>query len=302
VFRKDSGEKTIEQHWKDEQLIGWRGKVEVGQQPDGEADRRWITGETYEAVLNKMRAFQRDLAAGVEVNTASLKAIKSIPKRDRRFMAAHRIWTPQQVSTFLTEIRNHRLHAAYYLALTTPMRRSEVLKLRWTDVDWAGSQVAVHSRITLHGPPVNRPAEVTLASSEELAAQFSARREVVWMLRLPPKTMALLQQRREAQQAEQVQAGEFWQVGAEALTFTDRIGRVINGDTFAQQRINLVTRLISPQLRYCDLKRMASSLLNGQACLPGIISKEPSYTDRASALDVYAQLDEKRASGLSHIF
>lgn len=44
------------------------------------------------------------------------------------------LWTPEQIRKFLSSSRDHRLYSLFYLALTTGMRRGELLGLKWTDV------------------------------------------------------------------------------------------------------------------------------------------------------------------------
>ncbi len=54
-----------------------------------------------------------------------------------------RVWSPEQLRTFLAHVRADRLFAAWMLFATTGMRRGEVAGLRWTDVDLRAGQVKV---------------------------------------------------------------------------------------------------------------------------------------------------------------
>jgi integrase len=51
------------------------------------------------------------------------------------------VWSPVQLRTFLTHVRNDRLYAAWMLFATTGMRRGEVAGLRWIDIDLAAGRV-----------------------------------------------------------------------------------------------------------------------------------------------------------------
>jgi len=44
------------------------------------------------------------------------------------------IWTPTEAARFLDTARAHRLYAAFYLAMSTGLRRGELLGLRWVDI------------------------------------------------------------------------------------------------------------------------------------------------------------------------
>jgi integrase len=65
------------------------------------------------------------------------------PKR-RRPKPHVRAWTAQQLRTFLAAAERHRLFAAFWLAATTGMRRSELLALRWDDLDADAMTLSVH--------------------------------------------------------------------------------------------------------------------------------------------------------------
>ena len=45
------------------------------------------------------------------------------------------VWSPEELTAFLTGIARHRLAPAFHLAASTGMRRGEVLGVRWCDVD-----------------------------------------------------------------------------------------------------------------------------------------------------------------------
>lgn len=60
------------------------------------------------------------------------------------------LWSPEHLALFLDTSRSHRLHALFYLAVSTGMRRGELLGLRWCDVE-AGSLVVRQSLIDQRG-------------------------------------------------------------------------------------------------------------------------------------------------------
>ncbi len=62
------------------------------------------------------------------------------------------VWTPEQWRTFVGHIRGDRLYALYLLAVTTGMRRGELVGLRRQDVDLtAGTVVPSVPRIVVDG-------------------------------------------------------------------------------------------------------------------------------------------------------
>ena len=58
-------------------------------------------------------------------------------------------WTAEQVRTFLDSVRGGRLFAAFQTLATTGMRRSELLGLRWADVDLEAGTLSVRQVVSL---------------------------------------------------------------------------------------------------------------------------------------------------------
>jgi len=54
------------------------------------------------------------------------------------------VWTAQELQTFLRAAAGHRLFPALWLAAMTGVRRSELLGLRWTDLDIERSRLSVN--------------------------------------------------------------------------------------------------------------------------------------------------------------
>lgn len=54
-----------------------------------------------------------------------------------------KIWTPDEARQFLEHVQPHRLHALFHLALSTGMRRGELLGLSWQDIDFTRQQLTV---------------------------------------------------------------------------------------------------------------------------------------------------------------
>src|SRR5438445_11336942 len=61
------------------------------------------------------------------------------------------VWTPLQVRTFLTHVRDDRLHALYLLVVTTGLRRGEAIGLRWAEVDLDAGLILVQRSVVQIG-------------------------------------------------------------------------------------------------------------------------------------------------------
>ncbi|WP_307056921.1 tyrosine-type recombinase/integrase [Streptomyces achromogenes] len=54
-------------------------------------------------------------------------------------------WNAREAIPFLRSVRAHRLYAACVLVLVLGLRRSEVLGLRWQDIDFEAGRFTVRS-------------------------------------------------------------------------------------------------------------------------------------------------------------
>ncbi|MDP8969675.1 MAG: Arm DNA-binding domain-containing protein [Actinomycetota bacterium] len=105
-------------------------------------------------------------------------------------------WSPSELHRFLTHDPEDRLHYAWVLAATTGMRRSELLGLRWADVDLTASRLAVRQRLaSVDGHP-------------ELSEPKSNRSGRV--IDLDERTVAALRARRAEQAEHRLMCGPAW--------------------------------------------------------------------------------------------
>ena len=57
------------------------------------------------------------------------------------------IFTEDQVRSFLAAAKGHRYEALFYLALTTSLRKGELLGLMWSDVDWQRGALKIERQL-----------------------------------------------------------------------------------------------------------------------------------------------------------
>jgi integrase len=115
-----------------------------------------------------------------------------------------RAWTPDEVARFLTEAETNRWFALWRLAVTTPLRRGELVGLRWSDLDGDELVVANNAVVLDHeiveGAPKNK----------------RARR-----VGLDPVTVAALTRWRKQQTEERLLIGKHWPEGDYIWTWQD---------------------------------------------------------------------------------
>jgi integrase len=84
-------------------------------------------------------------------------------------------------------IEGHPLEALFYQALTTSMRKGEILGLMWTDVDWEKSNLRVERQLQ----------PVSFKTGALVPTKTKAGRRAIL---IGPQTVALLKEHREKQE------------------------------------------------------------------------------------------------------
>ena len=68
----------------------------------------------------------------------------NLPRQEKREM---KVFTPEQAKRFLDYIKDHRLEALFWVALTRGLRRGEILALKWSDVDLDAGKLRVNQAL-----------------------------------------------------------------------------------------------------------------------------------------------------------
>ena len=200
------------------------------------------------------------------------------PPSQRSAAAARRrrmqTWTPTELHRFLEYDPEDPQFYAWVLAATTGMRRSELLGLRWSDVDLGASRLAVRQRLaSVDGRP-------------ELSEPKSNRSGRV--IDLDDRTLAVLRGRR-AQQAEyRLLCGPAWHDLDLVVSRED--GLWIHPDWFSELFRRRVARVGIPAIRLHDLRHTHATLLLQAGVNPKIVSERLGHHSVAFTLDTYAHV------------
>ena len=212
------------------------------------------------------------------------------PKVERPDMGT---WTAVQVATFLDAAQLHRMHAAFYLALLTGMRRGEILGLKWEDLDFTRSRLTVRNNLVEmrgEGTTGKQHAGKETVSSVRSILQTPKTKASRRTIPLSPGTMSKLKEHRERQEQNRKAAAEAWQ--AQGFVFADELGNPTDPRTLYGWFRGLVTAAGLPMIRFHDLRHTAASLMIRQGISPKTVSDRLGHADVAFTLRVYAHLYE----------
>lgn len=176
----------------------------------------------------------------------------------------------------LEVVRDERLEAVWVLALTTGMRRGELLALRWRDVDLDDASLSVTGTL--------QRVEGQLTICEPKTP--SSRRSV----ELTALAVEALRKRRLRQREERVVAGPAWR-DEYGLVFTTEIGTPVEAANFIRRSYwPSLERAGLRGLRFHDLRHTAATLMLGRGVHPKVASEMLGHSTVAITLNLYSHV------------
>jgi len=179
------------------------------------------------------------------------------------------------VQAFLEATKHTSYYPIFYLAIYSGMRRSELLALRWEDVDLIFSQVYVNR--SLHhlrdGSFVFRQPKTS-----------NGRRTVA----LSPSTVLVLKEHRENQEAQCLMMGTL--LRDDDLVYSNLDGSPLLPDTVSHAWTKLAKRLGKPEIRLHDARHSHASLMLKQGVHPKIVQERLGHASIQTTLDIYSHV------------
>ena len=196
-------------------------------------------------------------------------------------------WTASEVQTFLEACQDHRLFAFFRLAAYTGARRSELLGLKWQDVDLEGKRMTV-ARVRVKG----RRGVVEQTSTKG----GDGRRTVT----LDQLTLEVLKAHRVAQLEERMALGEAWT--DTGYLFVQQDGQPIDPDTPSQLFTKVRERTGLRAQRLHDLRHFhATELLRAGVPLH-VVADRLGHRDAMVTATIYAHVRSDQAQDVAELF
>ncbi len=193
------------------------------------------------------------------------------PPRIQDGAPAMQTWTAEEARGFLNSVQGDRLEAAWFLAITTGMRRGEILGLAWTSVDLDASRLSVTQSL------------ITTEYKVSLSPPKSARgrRAIV----LDPATVSVL----KAHRSRQIQEKLAWGPGYvdSGLVFTRENGELIHPDSFTALFDKLVRRSQLPHIRLHDVRHTYATLALQAGVPVKAVADRLGHASAAFTMNVY---------------
>ncbi len=200
-------------------------------------------------------------------------ALAADPPSARAARAAPRpTWSVQELKVFLASAADDPYYAAYYVAATTGVRRSELLGLRWSDVELERAEMRIVQTLIVLGQELH----VGLPKSDR------GRR----LIALDETTVDVLARHRVEQEE------RAWAIGREStradLVFAKPNGSPIHPAVFAYHFQQCVRRAGVPRIVVHDLRHTHATLGLQLGIHPKIVSERLGHASVMITLDTYS--------------
>ncbi len=199
-------------------------------------------------------------------------ARKSLPRQKRY---EYHTLTREQAQKLLEQVRGHRLEALLILAMTTGMRRGELVALRWRDVHLEENYLQVcHSarKVVRYGLQITEP------------KTEAGRRKIM----LTPFLIEVLMRHRTNQEAEKLASGITWK--EHDLVFCGKDGAFLNPDHPLLWLRRLLKNAGLPRMRFHDLRHSAASLLLAMGVHIKVVQELLGHSNITTTLNVYSHV------------
>ncbi len=194
------------------------------------------------------------------------------PKPEHREMIA---LDEDQTATLIDRVKGTALYVPVLLAVTTGLRRGEVLALRWCDVDLDRAALAVTR---------------TLEKTREGGLRFKQpkTRKSRRTISLPSIAVGALRKHRAEQVELYLSLGVGWNENGLVCTRLD--GEPINPNTLTSGFASLVRQMDIPRVRFHDLRHTHATQLLKEGVHPKVAQERLGHATIAVTLDLYSHV------------
>lgn len=192
-----------------------------------------------------------------------------------------RTWTGAECRAFLDATADDRLSALWRLALSSGLRRGEVVGLHWSDLDLDTRRIAIKRTLVRVGNEVQESRPKTDRS----------RRSVP----LPAEAVAALRAWKAQQAAERLALGSGWV--DTGLVFTKEDGTPLDPDWVSKRFGKLSARAGLPKIRLHDTRHTWATLGLEAGVAPKVVSEILGHSSIAVTLDIYSHVSPAMEEG-----
>jgi integrase len=186
----------------------------------------------------------------------------------------------EQARKLLTAAHGHRLEALFILALSTGLRRGELIGLKWQDINLQAGMLQVRRILTR--VPSKLPGKGYVETEPKTD---KGRRSIL----LPSFTLEALKQHRIKQLEAKHKAGVSWR--EHDYVFCTSIGTHLNPTRDVLNELKtLLKNADLPEVRFHDLRHSSATLLLSLGIHPKIVQEILGHSQISMTMDIYSHV------------
>jgi integrase len=183
----------------------------------------------------------------------------------------------KEARRLLDAAKDDKFEALYVLAVTTGMRRGELLGLKWSDVDLENTRLSIRRTLTRNG------------NGNYVALGDTKNKKSRRTVRLTPQIVKALRSHLERQLREIEALGDSYD--DQGLVFTSEAGTPINPSNLRQRSFApLLKEAALPHIRFHDLRHTCATLLLSKGVHPTFVQELLGHATIAITLDTYSHV------------
>jgi integrase len=211
-----------------------------------------------------------DLAVHRRLVSANVAIAAYSPRRRGGGSVVARVWSVDELASFLTAAGGHRLFPALHLAAHTGMRRGEIVGLKWSDLDTVAQRLSISRTLqTVGGQPT------------EFGAKTRSSRRCV---DLDSQTMDVLAEWRRRLRHDGLPHG------VDDWMFCNPTGRHLTPESVSQLFARIVRRSGLPVIRFHDLRHTHASVLVANGVPIKVVTERLGHAHPAFTMHTYQHL------------
>lgn len=211
-----------------------------------------------------------DYAVNMELLPSNPIKKLQLPKDRKKEMT---VWEVPEIKSFEKRASLDRLYPAFYLAITTGMRRGEILGLRWKDVDLEKGMLYVRQTLSKDGKQFLKGAK----------SEASIR-----SIKLSNDTIVLLRKQKMVVAKEKLRCGADY-VDNDLIICTAK-GTPINPENLKRTFQRLIKEANVPSIRFHDLRHTHATMLLASGINAKVISERLGHSNIKTTLDIYSHV------------
>lgn len=207
------------------------------------------------------------------------------PKKEKKEFIP---WTTEQTNHFLNSVKESRLFPLYMVAWGTGLRRSEILGLKWDDIDFKKGTLTVRRSLVRikggykFGEPKTKKSKRTLPLPDQVTQELKN-----WKSKQAKEKMAWNAIHKD------VEADQRPEYNAMSLVFCNELGDAINPEFISRQFKRDLKKANLPEIRFHDLRHGHATMLLELGEDIKVISDRLGHSTIILTADTYSHVREK---------